>query len=103
MSKKFASKDPQEVLLLTFDFSEVIDDPTEVITGVTWTVTLSRGTDVSNPILMLYGTPAIDGLYCSHLVQLGSNDNDYLVSALVTTNKNQVIKLSGVLPVVTQS
>ena len=100
MAKKFSSKDPIEIILVSFDFSGMFVSDTEVLTGVTWASVVKEGTD-NNPSAIL-GSPSNDATTSSCLISGGLDGVSYLVSAVGTTSIGQKLKLSGIMPVAVQ-
>lgn len=95
-------KDPSETVIVTFDFSPVLatGESLESIVGIS--STLFYGTD-SNPSAMVTTSPLI--LNASQMVQPvsgGIDQNTYKIKATVTTNLNQILTITAILPVVAQ-
>lgn len=102
MTKKFTSKDPEEIILITFDFGDVVIDSTETITAVVaWEISVFEGTDLT-PNNLFTGIPTYDASTATHLITGGINNCSYLISCTVDTNKGQRLKMSGILPIVSQ-
>ena len=98
--QKFSTKDPQETLLYTFDFSLVIPNATEAISSVAWSIVVSCGVDPDPSTMVMVGTEIIANKLCSIYVQGGLNDVEYILSCIATTSIGpQEVKLSGLLPV----
>ena len=96
--KKFSPKDPQESLIMSFDYTGVIPDITETITMVSWGIETVVGVD-NNAASMLTGQRGVQGKVVSVLVTAGINQCDYVISCIVDTNKNQGIKATALLQV----
>ena len=96
--KKFSPKDPNESIILSFDFSEVLPDTSETITFAEWRITVSVGTDI-NAQSVLTGERGITDKLTSVLVTAGVNLCDYIITCTVTTSKNQVIEANGLLQI----
>lgn len=96
--KKFSPKDPDESIIMSFDYSEVIPDISETITNAIWNILVKTGTD-TNVSEMLTGERGVVGKVASVLVTAGVNDCDYIISCIVETSKNQVIEASALLQV----
>ena len=96
--KKFSPKDPQESLIMSFDYSSVIPDITETVTMAAWDIEVHVGTDPQAK-LMLTGQRGVQGKVVSVLVTAGVDQCDYVISCIVDTNKNQGIKATGLLQV----
>jgi hypothetical protein len=104
MLKKFSPKDPEEVVLIAFDFSELIPDTTETIQTIIWEVVSQNTVLDNNPTAILTaGTSAINSRLCLHMVQDGINGCSYIISCLVDTSKGQSLKMSGTMLVKSQN
>jgi len=110
--KKFSPKDPLETVILTFDFTNVLNgDNQEVIVAANWYATIiSVGATMiadGKPALpddsatMLQGSTSLSASSTSHAVTGGTDGNVYELSAIVTTSMNQTFRLIGQLAVVT--
>jgi hypothetical protein len=91
---KFSSKDPLETVLLTYDFSNLISDPAEFIATVVWSIEVSVGIDPSASS-MFAGDTILSAYKTSRLLSSGVAKNIYLVHVLATTNKGQILRLTG--------
>lgn len=96
--KKFSPKDPEESLILSFDFSDVIPDATETITGVIWEISVYSGTDPA-AYNMLTSQRGVVGKVTSILVTGGVHLCDYIITCIVDTTKNQGIKATALLQI----
>jgi hypothetical protein len=94
-------KDPVETILITYDFSYILDTPYEFIESVaSATVSTFVGTDTS---LVLSSPATIEN--ATQVVQMvngGLNGSIYKIKLSVSTNMGQVITSTALLPVVTQ-
>lgn len=92
------SKDPNEVVPLTFDFSEYLTGG-EALTGTpTITVETYSGVDAT-PANLIYGSPTVTGDRIKQAVRLGVDGVTYLVRASSTTTAGNVYALGALLPV----
>lgn len=91
----FSPKDPAEIVVITFDFSEIA---TAVATP-TITVTHKRGTADATPALMLAGAAVASGLRVQQVIQGGQAGADYILRCQVEANDGQRFVLAGTLPV----
>jgi hypothetical protein len=98
---KFTSKDPAETVLITFDFSNLFADITEIISGVVWSVEVTKGIDASASS-MLTGVSTVSSNAATHLIMSGVAGNIYAIHCVATTNKNQILKLSGSMEIKVQ-
>jgi hypothetical protein len=98
---KFSSKDTLETVLLTYDFSNLISDPTEFIATAVWSIEVLVGIDVSAST-MLSGDTILSAYKTSRLLQGGVDKNIYLVHVLATTNKSQILRLTGSIEIEAQ-
>lgn len=99
--KKFSPKDPVERVLVTFDFANQFVDQAEEITSADWAVHTAFGVDAS-PSLMLHGTASFDATSTSRLIKGGNEGCIYHIEALISTSKNQVLKMVGALAIETK-
>jgi hypothetical protein len=97
---KFSNKDPQETVLISFDFSNLFVDTAEAISSVVWSVETFSGTDAS-PNAILSGNGSFNASITSHLITAGLNGVTYHIHAIATTNK-QILKLTGSMLMSTQ-
>ena len=98
--QKFTVKDPDEILQYSFDFSLVMPDVTETIVSTSWFVYAQADATNTHITSMIVPASSSNGArICSQYVKYGVSNTTYVLSCEVTTNKNEVIKLSGVLPV----
>lgn len=91
---KFSNKDPSETILVTYDFSNLLNLPDEILMNSDWSVITSTGIDL-NPANILTGAYALNRTSVSAYITGGINGNVYEIIVIVTTNKNQVLKMSG--------
>lgn len=93
--------DPEEAVVLTFDFSLDLD-PGETLSGtISTSVTTALGTDAT-PSRVLNGVSAFGGDFKTVLVPVkgGLVDHDYAVKVVVgTTNDFKVLALVAHLPI----
>lgn len=101
MATKFSPKDPTETILLTYDFSNLFSDSTEIIVSVAWSIEVISGVDAT-PESMISGTITINNTSSSRLVSGGVDGVNYNISVAATTNKGQILKLIGSLLVEAQ-
>lgn len=94
---KFDEKDPSEVILLGFDFSNL----TTLITGTPSVVcTRIGGKADNNPASMVLGAAAVQSGYrVVQRIQGGVNGTDYELRCTVSTSDNQTFVKVGHLPV----
>jgi hypothetical protein len=98
MTTILSPKDPSEVVSVTFDFSSVITDITEVITSSTWTITPIIGIDANSSVML--ATPTNVKSSTSNNLSAGLNGNTYKILVSVTTNKSQTFKLAANIKVI---
>lgn len=96
-----SSKSPDEVVSISFDFTRQLEDG-ETIQSVLISLAVAHGSDPAAGS-MLTSTEDISGGIVSRLVRHGVDDTDYLLACLATTSLGQVLKLSGILPVRSQT
>lgn len=96
--KKFSPKDPDESIIMSFDYSDVLPDISETITYAEWAIDVIVGEDI-NSQSMITGQRGIAGKITSALVTAGVNLCDYVLRCTVTTSKNQVIEANGLLQI----
>lgn len=105
MSCNFLSeKDPAEVAVLTFDFSQALDAG-ETLTAIdSVTVEVSRGVDASSAsILSGVAAIAISGLAVTQPVQGGIDGVNYNIKVVAdTSNASKRLALTATLPVRSQ-
>ena len=101
MTKKFTTKDPEEVIIISFDYTDMLDT-SETITGIfAWEIEVSSGTDLT-PSALFTGSPTYGAKVTSRFITGGIDGNSYLISCIVDTTTGQRLKLSGILPIVRQ-
>lgn len=93
----FSTKDPQEVIVVTFDFSAL----TATVTSPSVTASVASGKPDASPSAVLSGTPAISGAKILQTVIAGQDGTSYdLVCKVTSSDGIQKFVLSDVLPVV---
>ena len=96
---KFSSKEPIEVVVVTFDFYNLLDNNvTETIVTTVWAISVTKGIDPT-PNAMLSGTPTTSGSISSSKIIGGISDNTYSISCTATTSSSQVFRLTGSIDV----
>lgn len=98
---KFSQKDPEETVIVTFDFSNLFVDAGEKIMSVDWHVHVDVGID-NSPTNILDGLPSFNNTTTSHLITAGVEGCIYHISPIVTTNKDQILKLTGSMEIKAQ-
>lgn len=96
--KKFSPKDPEESIIMSFDYTDVIPDASETITNAVWEIEVYAGTDEAAST-MLTGQRGIVGKTVSVLVTAGVHLCYYIITCIVDTNKNQGIKATALLQI----
>lgn len=91
---RFSDKDPEEVLILTFNFSEL----TAAVTLPDVSITRKSGTADASPGNVLDGAPSISGAKVLQRVKGGTAGTDYALRCKVTAD-GQTYVLSAILPV----
>lgn len=91
---KFSNKDPSETILVTYDFSNLLTLPDELLINSSWSVVTTIGID-SNPMSILSGIISINRTTTSGYITGGIPGNTYDIIVTVTTNKNQTLKMTG--------
>lgn len=97
--KLFSPKDPDEVIVLAFDFSK--DDAVAdgaVLSSPTVDVTARKGVDPAAAAIRS-GAPQISGKLVLQKVIVGISGVDYELRAKASTSDGQTVVLVGVLPV----
>lgn len=92
MSPEILYKDPEDVILKTFDWTHFLFDDAVVQGTNTWSVSPSGPTFSAQTILS-------SGLKTSALISGGAAGKDYIVTNRVTTSDGQTIEESGTLRV----
>ena len=98
MSTIFSPKTSEEVIRITFDFSNVILDSTESISSVSWHCNPSIGIDVLSES-MLNVPITLNPRSTSRLVSGGIQGNTYSISCAATTTQGQVFASSGTIKI----
>lgn len=93
---KIGPKDPQEVKLVVFDFTNQLG--THTVASATVTVEVARGTD-QGVSAMASGTPQTTGAYVRQLVGGGVLGTSYQLHCLATDSSGQVHKITADLDV----
>lgn len=91
-----SNKDPEEVVVVTFDFTDRIAQG-ETLSGPVVTVAVRRGADL-NVAQVPNGAPSISGATVLQSVKAGVHDADYGLKCKVTAGARTLV-LGGVLPV----
>lgn len=94
MVQRFSPKDPVEVILVTFDYSDVLGITGETITSTAWSISVYDGVDPS-PQTMLSGSGTFNNTSASNYIQGGVDGVTYLLSCVATTNSGETLKLSA--------
>lgn len=100
--KTFSDKDPAEKIFVVFDFSKIITDKVESISGVSFSVTVATGVDAS-PSAILSGSPILKPKEASHLITGGVNGVSYIITCTADTTRGQRLKGIATLPVKDQA
>ncbi len=97
--KLLSSKDPSEIIPVTFDFSKVL---TSADTNSTATVgaTVAKGTDAT-PAAILLGSASIVGLVVTQLITGGVGDVTYKLKLTIVTGAGKQYVAGAHLPVET--
>ena len=95
-----SAKDPAETVSISFDFDAWLAAD-ETISSSSMQISVEHGTD-PDYASMLTGVDAIDAAVVSHLVRNGVDGATYRIASTITTNKGQVLKLTGLLPIKVQ-
>lgn len=90
------SKDPAEIITVTFDFSDEIGAATISSTDVT--ITVANGTDPA-VASMLNGAEVVSGALVYQSVMLGVNGNNYVPRCEATLSDGRVLVRAALLPV----
>lgn len=96
MSKILSSKDPAEIVTVTFDFEN--EFPGATLTGPDIDIAVEAGTDPT-PATVLLGAPQVQAQKVLQQVQGGVAFTDYHLTCFVTVGGSQVAVRSAVLPV----
>lgn len=99
MANILSPKFQAETVNLKFDFSNLISDPTEIISYSSWTVSVLTGIDAA-PNNILIGSPVTSNTSVTRLVGAGVQNANYKITVLATTNKNQVFRLDATMKIV---
>lgn len=90
-------KDPEETLVVTFDFTKDLD-PGETISTPVTTVSVVVGTDPASASV-LSGSPTAAVGVVTQTVTVGLDGCDYRLQCKVTTSASRVLVLAAILPV----
>ena len=96
--QKLSPKDPAETVLVSFDFSNVLTDTTEVLTSVSWTASVAVGIDL-NPSAILTGIPFMGVSNTVVYITGGIDGVTYTITVVALTSKAQTLKLAGTIKV----
>lgn len=91
-------KDPEETLVVTFDFTKDLDPGETISTPVTTVAIDNGGTDAAY-LSVLSGSPTAAVGVVTQVVTLGVADVDYRLQCKVTTSASRVLVLAAILPV----
>jgi hypothetical protein len=95
----FSPKDPQETVLYTFDFRNLMQG-SETLQSSVWSIAVVSGTDL-NPNAMLT-TPILTQTTSAMLITGGISAVTYQITVTANTSNGQVLKMTGQLEVLTQ-
>lgn len=98
MAAIFTPKTTNEIIRITYDFSNAITDITETLTSAVWNVTTLIGVD-ANPNAMLNLPITLNNASTSRLISGGVSGNTYKIDVIVTTSANQSFELSGTIKI----
>jgi len=97
MSRRtLAPKDPDEVLVITWDYAAALDAGETLASAVT-TASLLSG-DTASP-LALWGSPLIDGGEVRQTISAGLAGSSYTLRCLATLSSGRLLALAATLPV----
>ena len=100
---KLSPKDPSESVVVTFDFSNLLDQVGgEILTTAIWTVSVISGIDAS-PQNLLSGTYTLKNYMSMSLIKGGISGVNYMIQATATTSYGQVLLLSSSMLIQVQS
>ena len=94
---KFSVKDPDEVLVLSFDFANLLDQGETITAAVFDATDLTDGSDAT--ATLIDGAAEISGSIVEQLVHAGDVGHSYLIRSQVTTSEDRVLVGSATLPV----
>jgi hypothetical protein len=98
MRTRWPAKDPEEVLVCTFDFAAAIDDG-EAISIAIVSSALEAGADPT-PAAVLSGTPSISGGSVLQALQSGVVGASYAIRCVATLGPTgRVLVLAATLPI----
>ncbi len=100
-----ASKDPDEDIIVTFDFTEGLSSGEFLVAIISVVVTVNSGID-TNPSAILTSVPWIDptGMYGQQPVINGLDNVTYNIQMLCATNfSHRQLAITGILPVRAQN
>lgn len=90
-------KDPEETLVVAFDFTRDLD-PGETISSPVTTIAVSVGTDPT-PTAVLSGLPTAATGVVTQVITGGVADVDYRLQCKINTSGSRVLVLAAILPV----
>ena len=90
------TKDPDEVLVITWDYADALDSG-ETLTSAATSASLLNG-DGASPIT-LWGSPLIDGADVRQTISGGFSGHSYTLRCLATLSSGRVLALAATLPV----
>lgn len=96
MTKIASTKDPQELIPITFDFTPYLGAATinsQSVTASTW-----QGTDAT-PSAVLSGSPTQASGVVTQKMTAGTSGVDYKLSCKATLSDNRVLALAIIVPV----
>ena len=91
----FSNKDPSEIVLVTFDFTNV----TTTVASPTVAATVAYGTD-GNPSAILSGAATVVGTTVTQLITGGLNGVSYKLECTITGGSGTKFVLADTMPVV---
>lgn len=91
------AKDPEEKLVITFDFTRDLDAG-ETISSPTVTIAVAVGTDPS-PNSVLSGVPTAGVGVVTQVITGGRDEVDYRIQCKVNTSGSRILVLAAILPV----
>lgn len=93
---KLDEKDPEEVVVLAFDFAAELG--AETLSSPVFSVSVHRGND-ANVAQLPNGAPVISGTQALQSVRAGVAGVDYYVRMRASTSGGRTLVLAGILPV----
>ena len=95
----FSPKDPDEKLVLAFDFTDLFIDSDERIMSVTWTNEVVTGIDTHPENMLTAEVNMFDKTKASHMVSGGVLGVLYKLTCVVITSAQQKFKMSAQIKV----